>query len=96
MKKIRAVVHRQPEVMSSFEIYLPKNINYNQDGNRNDNKVWITNFFLKCQKMTAKIFWPAWYYGGQKISAVIFPSFQKNRCSPFLIVIMIDVFTCHF
>jgi hypothetical protein len=36
------------------------------------------------------------YYGGQKISAVIFPSFQKNRCSPFLIVIMIDVFTCHF
>jgi hypothetical protein len=36
------------------------------------------------------------YYGGQKISSVIFPSFQKNRCSPFLIVIMIDVFTCHF
>jgi hypothetical protein len=36
------------------------------------------------------------YYGGQKISAVIFPSFQKNRCSPFFIVIMIDVFTCHF
>jgi hypothetical protein len=31
-----------------------------------------------------------------KISSVIFPSFQKNRCSPFLIVIMIDVFTCHF
>jgi hypothetical protein len=47
MKKIRAVVHRQPEVMSSFEIYHPKNINYNQDGNRNDNKVWITIFFFE-------------------------------------------------
>jgi hypothetical protein len=35
------------------------------------------------------------YNGGQKISSVIFPSFQKNRCSPFLIV-MTDVFTFTF
>jgi hypothetical protein len=40
--------------------------------------------------------WGVTYYGGQKISSVIFPSFQKNRCSPFFIVIMTDVFTCHF
>jgi hypothetical protein len=57
MNKIRAVVHRQPEVnvlcsrndkiISSFEIYHPKNNIHNQDGNRDDNKVWIKFDFLK-------------------------------------------------
>jgi hypothetical protein len=56
MNKIRAVVHRSPEVnvcvveneeiISSFEIYHPKNTNHNQDGNHNDNKVWLTHFLL--------------------------------------------------
>jgi hypothetical protein len=55
MNKIRAVVHGLPEVnvcvvendiiISSFEIYHPKNTNHNQDGNHNDNKVWFTIFF---------------------------------------------------
>jgi hypothetical protein len=55
MNKIRAVVHRQPEVnvlcsrndkiISSFEIYHPKNNIHNQDGNRDDNKVWINLIF---------------------------------------------------
>jgi hypothetical protein len=33
-------------IISSFEIYHPKNTNHNQDGNHNDNKVWLTHFFL--------------------------------------------------
>jgi hypothetical protein len=53
--------------MSSFEIYHPKNINHNQDGNHNDNKVWITIFFLKCQKMTAKIFLAGMVHIGLRI-----------------------------
>jgi hypothetical protein len=32
-------------IKSSFFV-RPKNINHNQDGNHNDNKVWITIFFL--------------------------------------------------
>jgi hypothetical protein len=49
MNKIRAVVHRSPEVnvcvveneeiISSFEIYHPKNTNHNQDGNHSDNNL---------------------------------------------------------
>jgi hypothetical protein len=31
----------------SFEIYHPKNNVHNQDGNHNDNEVWITFFFFE-------------------------------------------------
>jgi hypothetical protein len=31
----------------SFEIYHPKNNVHNQDGNHDDNKVWITFFFFE-------------------------------------------------
>jgi hypothetical protein len=69
MNKIRAIVHRKPEVnvlcsrndkiILSFEIYHPKNNVHNQDGNHDDNKVRITIFFFLIDTMTAKIFWPA-------------------------------------
>jgi hypothetical protein len=56
MNKIRAIVHRKPEVnvlysrndkiILSFEIYHPKNNVHNQDGSHDDNKVRITIFFF--------------------------------------------------
>jgi hypothetical protein len=56
MNKIRAIVHRQPEVnvlcsrndkiILDFAIYHPKNNVHNQGGNHDDNKVRITIFFF--------------------------------------------------
>jgi hypothetical protein len=37
---------RNDKIISSFEIYHPKNNVHNQDGNHDDNKVRITIFFF--------------------------------------------------
>jgi hypothetical protein len=39
-------VVKNDKIISSFEIYHPKNTNHNQDVNHDHNKEWIT-FFLK-------------------------------------------------
>jgi hypothetical protein len=38
---------RNDKIILSFEIYHPKNNVHNQDGNHDDNKVRITNFFFE-------------------------------------------------
>jgi hypothetical protein len=38
---------RNDKIILSFEIYHPKNNVRNQDGNHDDNKVRITNFFFE-------------------------------------------------
>jgi hypothetical protein len=38
------LVVENDKIISSFEIYHPKNTNHNQYGNHNDSKVW--NFFF--------------------------------------------------
>jgi hypothetical protein len=79
---------------------------YFRNGQQDENGTWVYQIAPAFQEFTENfpnvaVLYEQFsetlrYYGGQKISSVIFPSFQKNRCSPFLIVIMIDVFTCHF
>jgi hypothetical protein len=75
MNKIRAVIHRSPEVnvlcgsfekiILSFEIYHPKNNVHNQDGNHDDNKVPITKIFFELTDNDGQNFlagivqWPA-------------------------------------